>query len=103
MITNTTRACCMIGINVPIVSLWKMVLHDKAQLSVLQQNPPFFGRENNYNLKFADSFPNIDPLPTEVDDRLYQLQQLSTKDPDASQKDRTTESLSHNKERLLNS
>lgn len=75
----------MIEVNAPIVSWWKIVLHDKAQLSELQENPFFFlGRENNYNLKFADSFPNIDPLPTEVHDRLYQLQQLSTRAPAAS-------------------
>ncbi|KAL6079855.1 hypothetical protein STEG23_008701 [Scotinomys teguina] len=65
------------------VILSEIVFHDKAQLSELQQNPAFVGRENNYNLKFADSFPNIDPLPTEEDDRLYQLQQLSTKAPAA--------------------
>lgn len=63
-ITRPARAHCMIEVNAPIVFLGKIILHDKAQLSEFQQNPAFFfGRENNYNLKFADSFPNIDLLP----------------------------------------
>lgn len=74
----------MIEVNVPIVSLWKIVLQDKAQLSEPLQNLAYFGRENNYGLKFVDSFPNIDLLPTKADDRLYQLQQLSTNIPVAS-------------------
>jgi hypothetical protein len=72
------------GGNAPIVFLWKIVLQDKAQLSEPLQSPAYFGRENNYDLKFVDSFPNIDLLPTKADDKLYQLQQLSMKIPAAS-------------------